>query len=56
MQLSDIHVSKFAHHDIVPDLLELGDAVLAGIKPQAVLITGARPGHARPSLLPANQL
>lgn len=40
VQLSDLHINKFVHHDILPDLLAFGDAVLSGVRPQALLITG----------------
>ena len=50
VQVSDIHVSKFMHHDIVDELVALGHKVLAGIRPQAVLLTGEG-GAALPTTL-----
>ena len=40
IQLSDLHISAFVHHGIVPDLLAFGDRVVRSIKPGAILITG----------------
>ena len=40
VQLSDIHVNKYTHPEIVPDLMAFGDAVLSRVRPAAVLITG----------------
>lgn len=40
VQLSDIHVNKYVHHEIVPDLLEFSNRVIASVKPGAILITG----------------
>ena len=40
MQLTDLHINKYMHPEIVPDLLAFGDQVLRGVQPQALLITG----------------
>lgn len=40
VQLSDIHINKFTHHEILPDLLAFGDAVLSSVRPAALLVTG----------------
>lgn len=40
LQISDTHVSRYAHPDIVPDLEAFSDSVVAGARPSAVLITG----------------
>jgi predicted MPP superfamily phosphohydrolase len=40
VQLSDLHINKYTHPAILPDLLAFGGAVLSGVRPQALLITG----------------
>jgi predicted MPP superfamily phosphohydrolase len=40
VQISDLHVSRWMHPDIVPDLIEWGQQVLPGLRPGALLITG----------------
>lgn len=40
VQLSDLHVNRYTHADIVPDLMAFGDQVLSRLRPQALLITG----------------
>lgn len=40
VHLSDIHISKFGTPDVAPELLELGRSVLAGVRPQALVLTG----------------
>uniref|UniRef100_A0A383VD17 Calcineurin-like phosphoesterase domain-containing protein n=1 Tax=Tetradesmus obliquus TaxID=3088 RepID=A0A383VD17_TETOB len=40
VQLSDLHINKWVHHEILPDLQEFGQRVLTGVRPGALLITG----------------
>jgi hypothetical protein len=40
VQLTDLHINKYTHPDILPDLLAFGGSVLAGVRPQVLLITG----------------
>lgn len=40
IQLSDLHINKYVHHDIVPDLVHFGTHVVTKVKPGAILITG----------------
>jgi predicted MPP superfamily phosphohydrolase len=40
VQLSDLHVNKYVHHEILPDLAAFGEQVLTSVRPGAVLITG----------------
>ncbi|KAI8469343.1 MAG: hypothetical protein J3K34DRAFT_459429 [Monoraphidium minutum] len=40
VQVSDLHISRHVHRDIAPDLEVFGAAVLAGIAPSALLLTG----------------
>jgi predicted MPP superfamily phosphohydrolase len=40
VQLSDLHISKWVHHEILPDLAAFGQQVLTSVRPAAVLITG----------------
>ncbi|KAF6250932.1 hypothetical protein COO60DRAFT_708840 [Scenedesmus sp. NREL 46B-D3] len=40
VQLSDLHISKWVHPEILPDLAAFGQQVLTSVKPGAVLITG----------------
>ncbi|WIA44238.1 hypothetical protein OEZ86_010547 [Tetradesmus obliquus] len=40
VQLSDLHINKWVHHEILPDLQEFGRRVLTGVRPGALLITG----------------
>lgn len=40
VQVSDIHINKYLHHEIVPDLLQFSSRVLARVKPGAIIITG----------------
>ena len=40
VQLSDLHLSRFVHPEIAPDLLQFGDKVLASVHPGSLLITG----------------
>ena len=39
-QVSDMHISRYAHPDIAPDLEVFGASVLAGLRPSALLLTG----------------
>ncbi|GBF99083.1 hypothetical protein Rsub_11854 [Raphidocelis subcapitata] len=40
VQLSDLHISRYLHPEIAPDLEVFGASVLAGVRPSALLITG----------------
>lgn len=40
VQLSDLHINRYVHHDILPDLEAFGRQVLASSRPGALLITG----------------
>jgi predicted MPP superfamily phosphohydrolase len=40
VQLSDLHINKWVHPEILPDLAAFGQQVLTSLRPGAVLITG----------------
>lgn len=40
VQVSDLHINKLTHPEIVADLLAFGDQVLSGVQPRALLLTG----------------
>jgi hypothetical protein len=40
VQLSDLHINKWVHPEILPDLAAFGQQVLTSVRPGAVLITG----------------
>jgi predicted MPP superfamily phosphohydrolase len=40
VQVSDLHINKYMHPEIMPDLLAFGDQVLSCVRPQVLLLTG----------------
>lgn len=40
IQVTDMHISKYVHPDIAPDLEVFGSSVVAGVRPSALLLTG----------------